>query len=56
MTALGTAGLLALVIWMDAANVSAESAAWISAGLLVVLAISYLVVRVWRPEGIGGEQ
>jgi hypothetical protein len=46
VTALATAGLLALVLWMDAADLSAESATWIIAGVLVALAISYLVVRV----------
>jgi hypothetical protein len=48
MTAFASAALLALVIWMDAADLSAESAAWIMAGVLGALAIVYVGAWAWR--------
>ena len=44
MTALATLGLLALVVWMDAADVSAETAAWVMAGLLAGIGVVWLIV------------
>jgi hypothetical protein len=39
MTAVATFGLLALVVWMDAADATAETAAWVMAGVLVAMGV-----------------
>jgi hypothetical protein len=48
VTALATLGLLALVVWMDAADVSAETAAWITAGLLAGIGVVWFIVGLAR--------
>jgi hypothetical protein len=48
VTALATLSLLALVVWMDATDRSAETATWVIAGLLVAMGVVGLVVRAWR--------
>jgi hypothetical protein len=48
MTALATFGLLALVVWMDAADATAETAAWVMAGVLAGIALVGLVARASR--------
>jgi hypothetical protein len=48
MTALATFGLLALVVWMDAADATAETAAWVMAGVLAGIAVVGLVASAWR--------
>jgi hypothetical protein len=48
MTALATFGLLALVVWMDAADATAETAAWVMAGVLAGIVVVGLVGRAWR--------
>jgi hypothetical protein len=48
VTALATLGLLALVVWMDAADKSAEFAGWVIAGLLVAMGVAGLVAWAWR--------
>ena len=48
MTALATLCLLALVVWMDAADATAETAAWVMAGVLAGIAVVGLVARAWR--------
>lgn len=48
MTALATLGLLALVVWMDAADATAETATWVIAGLLVAMGVVGLVVWAQR--------
>jgi hypothetical protein len=47
MTALATFGLLALVVWMDAADATAETATWIIAGVLVGIGAVGLVAWAW---------
>jgi hypothetical protein len=48
VTALATTGLLALVIWMDAADLTAESAFYVTAVLIIAIGVVGLVWRVWR--------
>jgi hypothetical protein len=48
MTALATFGLLALVVWMDAADATAETAAWVMTGVLAGIAVVGLVASAWR--------
>jgi hypothetical protein len=48
MTAVSTLALLALVVWMDAVDASAETAAWVMAGLLVAIGVVGLVVQARR--------
>jgi hypothetical protein len=48
MTGLAALGLLALIIWMDAVDLSAETATWIIAGVLVGIGAVGLVVWAWR--------
>jgi hypothetical protein len=50
MTALATLGLLGLVVWMDGVDASAETAAWVIAGVLVAMAVVGIVVRLARPD------
>jgi hypothetical protein len=48
MTGLAALGQLALVVWMDAADASAETAAWVMAGLLIGIGAVGLVAWAWR--------
>jgi hypothetical protein len=50
LTGLATFALLALIVWMDAIDLSAETAAWIIAGLLVGLGAVGLVVWARTPR------
>jgi hypothetical protein len=47
-TALATLSLLGLVVWMDGADVSAETAAWVMTGVLAGIAVVGLVASAWR--------
>jgi hypothetical protein len=48
VTASATLGLLALVVWMDLADLSAETAFYVTAGLLVALGAIGVLYWVWR--------
>jgi hypothetical protein len=55
VTALATLVLLALVLWMDAADATAETAAWVIAGVLIAMGVVGLVVSARRSERPGAE-
>jgi hypothetical protein len=48
VTAVATLGLLALVVWMDLADLSAETAFYVTLGLLIALGVIGVVYWVWR--------
>jgi hypothetical protein len=53
VTAVATMCLLALVVWMDAADVSAEAAAWITAGVIGAVAVVGLAGWALRRPPVG---